>query len=479
MLRLNVARLKQAAGDCNVYRTVGTLHSVRGLLRCSLPAFVGEICELRLSDGSAVSAEVVGFEEQHSQLMCYDEMHGLRPGMDVIGTGRSRSVPVGIGLLGRVIDGLGRPLDGRGALRIRAWRSDVIRAPNALRRQRITQPLVTGQRVIDGLLTIGLGQRIGLFAGSGVGKSTLLGEIARVASADLNVIVLVGERGREVVPFLEDCLGPLGRERSVVVLATSDQPPLMRIRAVTTGITIAEEFRRQGQHVLMFVDSLTRLALAQRELGLLRGEPPGVRGYPPSVQTVMAELLERMGTDERGSITGIISVLVEGDDHDEPIADAARAILDGHIVLDRELAARGHFPAVNVMQSVSRLFRELIPPEQLQWANHLRGLLAAYYDVEDLIRIGAYQPGTSAQIDHAIRLMPHIEAFLRQDLGERSPLEQTRLRLRQICENGTDGSAGGLTASRRGPVTPSTADVAAPATRGTPSVPLATPERRR
>ena len=283
----------------------------------------------------------------------------MHPGQEVTSTGRSHRVPVGASLLGRVIDGLGRPIDGRGPLHPIAWSSPFRTAPDSLTRTRITAPLVTGQRVIDGLLTCGRGQRIGLFAGSGVGKSTLMGQIARVADADCNVIALIGERGREVRPFLEDCLGETGLEKSVVVVATADEAPLLRIRAAETAITIADYFRSLGGDVLYLMDSMTRVATAQREISLSLGEPPGARGYPPSVQILMSRILEQLGTSHEGSITGIITVLVDGDDTEEPIADAARSILDGHVVLDRKLAAKNHFPAVNVLASVSRVFPDV------------------------------------------------------------------------------------------------------------------------
>jgi flagellum-specific ATP synthase len=292
-------------------------------------------------------------------------------------------------------------------------------------RKRITEPLVTGQRVIDGMLTIGRGQRVGLFAGSGVGKSTLLGEIAKGAESDVNVICLVGERGREVLPFVEDCLGAEGMRRSVVVVATSDQTPLMRIKSVLTAVTIAEDFRDQGAHVLFFLDSLTRLAMAQRELGLLLGEPPGSRGYPPSVQSLLAEVLERLGCGDVGAITGLITVLVEGDDLDEPITDAARSILDGHIVLNRKLASQGHYPAIDVLGSVSRLFREVTTPQQQTDAVKLRTLMATHAEVSDLIQIGAYKPGSSQQVDRAVQLMPAVKKFLQQPVNEKSQWNST------------------------------------------------------
>ncbi|SFI26089.1 flagellum-specific ATP synthase [Planctomicrobium piriforme] len=388
------------------------------LLTARLTGSIGELCEIRTTDDQRLLAEVVGVQDDQCQIMSFHHSPGLRPGCEVIAMGHAARAPVGPALLGRVVNGLGQPIDLPIPLSVRRWKDVQRETPAALLRQRITAPLSTGQRVIDGLLTLGRGQRVGLFAGSGVGKSTLLGEIAKHASADLNVICLVGERGREVLPFLEDCLGEEGRSRSVVVVATSDETPLMRIQAVRTATAIADDFRSRGANVLFFLDSLTRLAFAQRELGLLRGEPPGNRGYPPSVFGVLASTLEKLGNDEVGSITGLITVLVDGDDMDEPIADAARSILDGHIVLDRKLAAQGHYPAVNVLHSVSRLFREVTTPEHQKAAQRVRQILATHKEVADLIQMGMYQKGASPQIDEAIQMMPHINAFLKQEIGQ-------------------------------------------------------------
>ena len=425
--------MAQLPGRCAAFRTVGKLRSVRGLLRADMPAFVGETCSIGLSTGEQLMAEVVGFDDAESQLMCFDSTAGLQPGLEIIGQGRSRGVPVGSSLLGRVIDGIGRPIDGAGPLRTRRWRPETATVPDAMLRTRITQPLITGQRVIDGLLTIGRGQRVGLFAGSGVGKSTLLGEIAKSAESDVNVIALVGERGREVRPFIEDCLGESGLQRSVVVVATSDQTPLMRIKAVLTAATIAEEFRDQGAHVLFFLDSLTRLAMAQRELGLLLGEPPGSRGYPPSVHSLLASVLERLGCGAVGAITGLITVLVDGDDLDEPITDAARSILDGHIVLSRKIAAQGHFPAVDVLPSVSRLFREVTTEDHQKHATKMRSLLSTHSEIADLIQIGAYKTGTSPQVDRAVQIMPAAKRFLQQSVNQKSTWQETQEQLKTLA----------------------------------------------
>jgi len=410
---------------------------VQELLTARLPAAIGELCEIRTTQDGRMLAEVVGVRDDLCQIMCFQHPTGLKPGCEVMATGKSVRAPVGPALLGRVINGLGQPIDIPAPLGVKRWKPILRETPPALLRQRITRPLSTGQRVIDGLLTVGCGQRVGLFAGSGVGKSTLLGEIARNASADLNVICLVGERGREVLPFLEDCLGPEGRAKSVVVVATSDETPLMRIQAVRTSIAIADDFRSRGANVLYFLDSLTRLAFAQRELGLLRGEPPGTRGYPPSVFSVLASTLEQLGNDEHGSITGLITVLVDGDDMDEPIADAARSILDGHIVLSRKLASRGQYPAVDVLHSVSRLFREVTTPEHQQAAQRIRQVMATYEEVRDLIQMGMYQKKSSPQIDEAIALLPQILDFLKQSMGKSSEFDRTVAELVRMARPGT------------------------------------------
>jgi flagellum-specific ATP synthase len=300
-------------------------------------------------------------------------------------------------------------------------------------RERIRTRFATGQRAIDGLLTFGRGQRVGIFAGSGVGKSMLLGEIAKSSDADVNVLALIGERGREVRPFLDDCLGAKGLERSIVVLATSDQTPLMRVRAAQVAITIAEHFREAGANVLFLLDSLTRLAMAQREMGLALGEPPSARGYTPSVFQLLAATAERLGYSDRASITAIMTVLVDGDDLDEPISDAVRSLVDGHIVLDRRLAERGHYPAINISRSISRITHDVTDVKQQEAARKLRAILATHAEVEDLIRIGAYAKGTSAQVDRALELLPAVEAFLRQKFGERTTYDETRAVLERIA----------------------------------------------
>jgi flagellum-specific ATP synthase len=434
MLHLNRDRLRREAARYELFRTSGVLRSATGLLlSCSLPAAIGDQCAIHKPDGDALLAEVIGFQNGVAYVVPYEHAEEVHSGMRVTHLGHSLIVPVGKGLLGRVVDGLGRPIDSGGPLRGCELRPVRRGTPPPLSRARICRPFVTGQRVLDGLLTCGQGQRIGIFAGSGVGKSTLLGEIAKGSQADVNVLVLVGERGREVRSFLEDCLGAEGLTRSVVVVATCDQAPLMRARAAQVAITMADYFRAQGAHVLFLLDSLTRLAMAQRELGLALGEPPSARGYTPSVFQVLANTVEPLGNAATGSITGILTVLVDGDDFDEPIADATRGLLDGHIVLDRRLAERGHYPAVNVARSISRVAREVTDAGHQQSARKLREILALYAEVEDLIRIGAYARGSNPQIDRAIELMPAVLEFLRQSIGEHATLAQTRERLDRIA----------------------------------------------
>jgi flagellum-specific ATP synthase len=380
-----------------------------------------------------IHAEVVGFSGQRVLLMPIEETEGIRPGLWVEGTGHQSELPLADALLGRVIDPLGRPLDGGPPIEATARLPMQGLPPNPMRRKRIDQILSTGVRAIDGLLTLGKGQRIGIFSGSGVGKSILMGMVARNTSAEVNVITLVGERGRELREFIENDLGEEGLRRSVVVVSTSDQSPLLRLRCAMAGTTVAEYFMRQGKDVLLMMDSVTRFAMAQREVGLSAGEPPSSRGYTPSVFALLPRLMERAGNFEgMGSITGIYTVLVEGDDMNEPISDAVRSILDGHVVLSRKLASRNHFPAIDVLPSLSRLFSTLAPPEQKQLASKLRDLMATYQDAEDLIQIGAYTKGSSTAIDQAIQFQPAIQSFLRQAMAESSDHRQAMLAMGQI-----------------------------------------------
>jgi flagellum-specific ATP synthase len=377
-------------------------------------------------------AEVIGFSEDDALLMPYGQVDGLRPRMTVVGLGRTLRVPVGPAVIGRVLNALGTPIDMRGRLSTVRFRKLISGSPAPMNRGEIVTPFETGQRAIDGLLTMGNGQRVGLFAGSGVGKSTLLGEIAKHASSDINVVALVGERGREVRPFLEESLGEEGLRRSVVVVATSDEPPLMRLRAAQTAVTIANEFREEGRNVMLMLDSLTRLAHAQREIGLMLGEPPTARGYTPSVFQNMANLLEQLGQDRDGSITALVTVLVDGDDTEEPVSDAARSILDGHIVLDRKLAQAGHYPAIDIGQSVSRLFNSVNDKAHIAAGTKVRSIIKTLAEMEDLIRLGLYTKGSSEQIDTALSLQPAINTLLQQSPGEVCSYAETHQALLHI-----------------------------------------------
>ncbi|MEM6470748.1 MAG: FliI/YscN family ATPase [Planctomycetota bacterium] len=412
-------------GPSQWLHTSGRLLSVEGRMSATIDAGLGELVRITSSSGQSVLAEVIGFNDDVAQLMPYQAGVDFQRGNVVVSTGRRIRFPVGKELLGRVVDALGRPIDAHGPVACRQRVPFHFESPDPLRRPLIREPFVTGIRSIDGLLTMGKGQRVGLFAGSGVGKSTLLGEIAKHAISDVNVVAMVGERGREIRPFIEETLGTDGLSRSIVIVSTSDQPPLARIRASEFAVAIASWFRDQGMNVLFMLDSLTRLAHAQRELGLLLGEPPTSRGYTPSVFQKMAQLLEQLGTSERGSITGLLTVLVDGDDMNEPVADAARAILDGHIVLDRRLAHQNHFPAIDVLGSASRLFNDVTDqPHQLA-ASSVRRVMAQYKEVEDLIQIGAYKKGAVAESDRAIDARPSVLKFLRQGMNQPSAFEQT------------------------------------------------------
>ncbi len=392
---------------------------------------VGEYCLIRTRTGKEVPSEVVGFRDTTTLLMPLAELDGIAPGDRVIPQRKKLAVPVGPNLLGKVLDALGQPLNRKPLLCEQVYPLQSA-PPNALFRPRISESLSVGVRAIDGLLTLGRGQRMGIFAGSGVGKSTLLGMMARHTEADINVIALVGERGRELRDFLEKDLGPEGLKRSVIVVATSDQPALLRLKAAFTATAIAEYFRDQGQNVLLMMDSVTRFAMAQREVGLAAGEPPATRGYPPSVFALLPKLLERAGMAEKGSITGIYTVLVDGDDHNEPIADSVRGILDGHIVLTRELARQNHYPAIDVLQSVSRLMTDIAAPGHLELAARVREHMAVYQEAKDLIDIGAYVHGTNPRIDAALAYIDKIRAFLRQGTDEEVEFDRMFRQLEQI-----------------------------------------------
>jgi flagellum-specific ATP synthase len=405
---------------------------------------VGDLCRICFRDGShGLDAEVVGFRGDRVLLMPLGDLREVGPGSDVLSMDRPLGVPVGEGLLGRILDGLGEPLDDKGPLAATGFYPLHATPPHPLRRQMVEKPLSVGVRVIDGFLTLGTGQRIGIFAGSGVGKSTLLGMMARYTTADVNVISLVGERGREVREFIERDLGEEGLKRSVLIIATSDQPPLIRLKAALTATAIAEFFRDKGKNVLLMMDSVTRVARAQREIGLAIGEPPTTRGYTPSVFEVLPQILERAGTGEYGSITGVYTVLVEGDDMNEPVADTVRGVLDGHIVLSRRIAARNFYPSVSVLESVSRVMPAIVSPEHLEAAGRVRDLLATYAESEDLINIGAYKAGASPRVDWALRHLDSARAFLSQKVDESSPFEVTENRLIALAPEAGPGAVGG------------------------------------
>ncbi len=421
-------------------QVVGRVSAVVGLsvTVTGLPGRVGDL--VRIGTGpDAVPAEVVAVSGELVNCLPLGSLSGIGAGAPVVSTGSPLRVPVGAALRGRVLDGLGRPMDGGPPLAGCTGVSIDLEPPNAMDRPRVTQPLPLGVRALDTLVPCGRGQRLGIFAGSGVGKSSLLSMITRGTAAEITVVGLIGERGREVREFLEKDLGPEGLARSVVVVATSDQPPMVRLRAAFVATRIAEWFRDQGADALLLMDSVTRVAMAQREVGLSVGEPPATRGYPPSVFALLARLLERAGTGPAGSITGLYTVLVEGDDHNEPIADTARSILDGHVVLDRRLASSGHFPSIDVLESISRVSGAVTTPEQRKDAQQLRRLMAAHREVRELVEIGAYVPGTNPDADSARARWPKINEFLRQDMDDRTPVDEAWAALRRLLNEG-DGN---------------------------------------
>ena len=424
--------LLQRIADAPRFARYGRVTRIVGLVieAVGIEVGLGELCRVTsLTDDKSVLAETVGFHERGVLLMPLGELDGLHPGSSVKSLGRSFGVDVGPHLLGRILNGLGHPIDGQGKIEVTERVPLTAEPPNPLQREMIHEPLETGVRAIDGMLTLGRGQRIGIFAGSGVGKSTLLGMIARQASADVNVIALLGERGREVRDFIEHSLGPEGLARSVLIVATGDQAALVRARGALVATAIAEHFRDQGKQVLLMVDSVTRVAMAWREIGLAVGEPPTTKGYPPSVFAALPRLLERAGNGERGGITGIYTVLVDGDDFNEPVADAARSILDGHIVLTRKLAGAGHFPAIDVLESKSRVRDHVITPDHRAAANALARTEAAYRDKEDLILVGAYQKGSDPQVEAALALRAETLGFLQQPPEESTPIDSARAQL--------------------------------------------------
>lgn len=431
----SLERLKRVVEQSKVASPAGKITEVVGTMaRAICPTVsLGEVCTIE-TNGTQILAEVVGFSASHSLLMPLSDPIGLRPGARVVPRGIPVSVRVGPELLGRVVNGLGLPMDDRGPLTECRELPFHNTPPPPLQRKRITEPLVLGVRALDGLLTCGKGQRMGIMAGSGVGKSTLLGMLARNTRAAVNVIALIGERGREVREFIERDLGEEGLRRSVVVVATSDESPLLRFKAALCAMTVAEYFRDEGLDVLFMMDSLTRLAMAQREVGLAAGELPSSRGYPASVFAMLPKFLERSGTSATGTITALITVLVEADDFNEPIADHARAILDGHLTLTRSLAAAAHFPAIDLQHSVSRVMKDVVSETHFAAAAEVRKLMAAYAEARDLINIGAYQKGSDAVIDRALACMDRINAFVRQDLHERDDFDSTVARLHRLAQ---------------------------------------------
>jgi flagellum-specific ATP synthase len=428
-------RLSGQLGDIELMPWLGEVTEMVGLLIASRGPVVsiGDFCEICTSSGRTVRSQVIGFRNDRVLSLPLEEMDGLQLGDRVIARKEDALLRVGPGLLGRVLDGFGRPIDEGPPIQTSAAYPLYAVAPCPMEREHIVQPLITGVRAIDGMLPCGKGQRVGIFGGSGVGKSTLLGAMARHNDADVSVIALVGERNREVRAFLENELGPEGRSRSVVVVATSDRPAPLRIRACFVALAVAEYFRDQGKNVLLVVDSVTRLAMAQREIGLAGGEPPSQKGYTPSVFALLPKIFERSGHFKKGSITGFFTVLVEGDDFNEPICDAVRGILDGHLILSRELGAAGHYPAIDIRHSISRLTSRIASSEQISQIQKLREALALYHDSHDLIQLGAYVAGTNPKLDASIRCRPEVMNFLKQDSHEFCKLPETLARLEKLA----------------------------------------------
>ncbi len=422
-------KYEQAISAIEPIKYRGRIKEVIGsLIKSDGPiAQIGEVCKI-IKEGNLedyIKAEVVGFTDTEVLLMPLSSMVGIKPGQYILATGEPLEVPVSDKLLGRVLNGLGEPIDGKGEIFSPIRNPIHADAPSTLRRKRIDEVLTTGVKSIDSFLTVGKGQRIGIFAGSGVGKSTLMGMIAHYTDAQVNVICLIGERGREVREFIEDILGEEGLKKSVLVVATADASPLERVRSIYTAQAVAEYFRDEGKDVMLMVDSITRFAWAQREIGLSIGEPPTTRGYPTSVFTLLPKIFERAGTSEKGSITGIYTVLVDGDDFNEPISDTTRGVLDGHIMLSRDLAESGHYPSIDVLKSISRLFSSLADIDHKNAIKNLKRILAAYYDKEDLISIGAYAKGSNKDVDFAIDNIDRVNSFLQQSTDEGYSFEET------------------------------------------------------
>lgn len=414
----------------------GRISQIIGLVieASGLDGSLGELCSIRTKDNLTIQAEIVGFKGDKVLMMPFGEIMGLSPGCPVSVSSQPMNIPVGDQLLGRILDGMGNPIDGKGPIKGSTYQPVYNVPPNPLDRQRINEAMPTGIRSIDGFLTLGKGQRVGIFSGSGVGKSVLLGMISRFTSAEVNVIALIGERGREVREFIERDLGPDGLKRSVVVVATSDQSAMIRIKGSLIATAIAEYFRDRGKDVMFMMDSLTRVAMAQREIGLAVGEPPTTKGYTPSVFSFLPRLLERTGAGKKGSITGLYSILVEGDDLDDPISDTARSILDGHVVLSRKLSTKGHYPAVDVLDSVSRLFQDIAEETHISKSRELLELLSEFRDAEDMISIGAYAKGSNSKVDRALKYKSKIDDYLRQEINEPSQFPESIMTLSNILE---------------------------------------------
>ncbi|QQY80737.1 type III secretion system FliI/YscN family ATPase [Keratinibaculum paraultunense] len=435
--RINIKKYIKEINKKRFIKYTGNITKVTGLtIESNGPmATIGELCYIYpYNNSEPVLAEVVGFKEDKILLMPLGDMEGIASGSKVVASGKTLRVNVGDELIGRVIDGLGNPIDGKGPIRTDKTYPVSNYPPNPLERKIISEPLSFGIKAIDGLLTCGKGQRIGIFSGSGVGKSTLMGMVSRNSSADINVIGLIGERGREVREFIEKDLKEEGLKKSVVVVVTSDQPALIRVKGALVATAIAEYFRDNGNDVMLLMDSLTRFAMAQREIGLAIGEPPVTRGFTPSVFAVMPKLLERAGTSSKGTITGLYTVLVDGDDFNEPVTDTVRGIIDGHIILSRKLANQNHYPAIDVLASVSRVMPSIIEKEHLNMANAIKDVMATYRESEDLINIGAYKMGSNRKIDIAIQLKEDIDKLLKQEVLESYPFEETISIMKAIYE---------------------------------------------
>lgn len=427
--------IKRIVNDTDTLVVKGKIDKIVGMVIESTGpnADIGTVCRIYNSKNTGyIRAEIVGFKEDRVLLMPYEDLTGIVKGSIVESTGDTLKVPVGESLIGRILDGFGNPIDGKGDIEPEAFYPAQCAPSNPLLRPQINEPVTMGVKAIDSLLTCGKGQRMGIFSGSGVGKSTLMGMISRNIEADVNVIALVGERGREVRGFIEKDLKEAGLKKTVLVVATSDQSAMMRMNCAYTATAIAEYFKDQGKDVLLMMDSLTRFAMAKRETGLAVGEPPVARGYTPSLYAVMPKLLERTGKFEHGSITGIYTVLVEGDDVNEPISDTVRGIIDGHIVLSRAVAMRNHYPAIDILASISRIMNEIVPPEHMRLASEIRSTLSAYYENYDLISIGAYKIGTNPKIDHAIQNIDRINNFLKQGVDERFTFNETMQMMREL-----------------------------------------------